>query len=96
MLLTEANAVKKLLIYVTVAAVIGLILTLVPFVAFRVIEAGRDYAMGRFLFSEGSEKFEGNSGLEVQKYSVNDVAILAISFMIAFFAYALFKFRILH
>jgi hypothetical protein len=96
MLFTEANTLKKLLIYSTTAAVIGLILTLVPLVALTLTETRKDNAMQGFSFARGLEKIEGTSSLEVQKYSVNDVAILAISFMIAFFAYALFKFRILH
>ena len=89
---------KKLVIYSTIAAAMGLILTLVPvsLVTFTLTETRQyDAAQGDFL-SEGSDKFGGNYGLEAQKYSVNDIAILAISFIIASLAYVLFKFRILH
>ena len=89
---------KKLLIYSTTAAVIGLILTLVPvsLVAFTLTETRKDNAMQGFSFASGLEKIEGTSGLEAQKYSVNEIAISAISFIIASLAYVLFKFRILH
>ncbi len=98
MLFTEADALKKLLMYSATAAVIGLILTLVPvsLVALTELEAGKDYAAARSVFSEGLEKLEGTFGLEAPKYSVNDVAILAISFVIAFSVYILFKSRMLH
>ena len=90
---------RKLLIYSATAAIIGLILTLVPvsLVALTELEAGKAYTAARSVFSEGLEKLEGTSGLEeAPKYSVNDVAILAISLIIAFFAYALFKFKMSH
>jgi hypothetical protein len=96
MLLKEANTLKKLLIYSATAAVIGLILALAPVSLVALTETERDYATPLFFSSKGLEKLEGTSESGVQKYSINEIAILAISFIIAFFAYALFKFRMLH
>lgn len=96
MLFTEANALKKLLIYSATAAVVGLILTLFPLVAFTLTETMKDNSMHVLSFARGLEKIEGTSGLEALKYSVNDVEILAISFIIAFSVYMLFKFRMSH
>lgn len=85
---------KKILVYFVVAVVLGLVLTLVPLIVTG-IKAEYHYLMGLPL-SEGLEHLEGTRGSEEPTYSISDVEILGISFVIASLAYLIFKRRTSH
>lgn len=86
---------KKILLYSTVAVVLGLLLTLVPLIALAEIRAENHY--GRLCaFLEQMEKPEGTHGLSGSKFSAADLEVFAISFAIALVVYVLFKRRIPH
>lgn len=90
---------KKLLIYSATAAVIGLILTLLPvlLVALTELEAEKDYAAARSAFTEGLEKLEGTyTTLDKPKYSIADLGVIALSFIIALSAYIFLRPKMPH
>ncbi|MDI6905211.1 MAG: hypothetical protein QMD13_06975 [Candidatus Bathyarchaeia archaeon] len=80
---------KKILVYSAVAVVLGLILTLVPLITLTEIQAENHYMAGSL--SEQLEKLEGTYGLNAPKYSVAELEIFAISFVIALVVYVVFK-----
>lgn len=86
----EADTLKKILLYSAVAVVLGLLLTLVPLIALTGIKAENRYATPQSL-SERLKALEGAYGTDTPKYSVADLEISAISFVIALVAYASFK-----
>ncbi|MGC9345985.1 MAG: hypothetical protein ACP5ER_04240 [Candidatus Bathyarchaeales archaeon] len=81
--------------YSVVAVALGLFLTLVPLIIIAEIRVENRYAPS-FSFSERLEKLEGDYGLNAPKYSVAELEIFAISFVIALVVYVLFKRRLPH
>ncbi len=86
---------KKILVYLAVAVVLGLFLTLVPLITIAEIRVENEYAMPESLW-EGLEKLEGTRFLDTSQYSDAGLEILAISFVIALVVYVLFKRRLTH
>ena len=88
---------KKILVYLAVAVVLGLFLTLVPLITITIAEirVENNYAMSHSLW-EGLEKLEGTRFLGTSQYSDAGLEILAISFVIALVVYVLFKRRLPH
>jgi len=86
---------KRILVYSTVAVVLGLALTLVPLITLAEIRGENHFVM-RHSFPQQLERLEGTYGLDAPKRSVSDVRILAFSFVIALVAYGLFKRRTPH
>jgi len=91
----EADTLKKILVYLAVAVVLGLFLTLVPLITIAEIRVENDKAMPQS-FWEGLEKLEGTHFLDASQYSDADLEIFAISFVIALVVYVLFKRRTPH
>jgi len=83
---------KKALIYSAVAVVLGLLLTLFPLFTVAGFIAENHYASITYQL----KNLERADSVDVTKYSVVGFEILAISFIVAFVAYALLKWRMLH
>ncbi len=83
---------KKIIIYSATAVVLGLLLTLIPAIMIR-----NEETTGEIMsFYTGDRESEANYGVDTLKYSVADLEILAISFIIALATYVLLKFRMPH
>jgi hypothetical protein len=74
-----------------VAAVLGLALTLVPLFMLAQIRPEGDYSTMQPSLSERMEALEGTYGLDKPKYTLADIDVFAISFVIALVVYVLFK-----
>lgn len=83
---------KKTLIYSAVAVALGLLLTLFPLFTLAQFIAENHYAS----IHNQLKSLERADSVDVTKYSVVGFEILTISFIIAFVAYALLKWRMLH
>jgi len=93
------DTLKKILLYSAVAAVLGLLLILIPLITLAGIKAEKDFQNGPPLYlqslPEQLRKLEGASnGLNKPAYSTADLQIPAIGFAIALVVYLLFKRRI--
>lgn len=91
----ETDTLKKILVYLAVAVVLGLFLMLVPLITIAEIRFENNYVMSRSLW-EGFEKLEDNRFLGTSQYSDAGLEVLVISFVIALVVYVLFKRRLPH
>jgi len=88
---------RKILISSVFAVVLGILLVLIPLIVLADIKAeNHDEAMSYLnALPEQMKKFERTTnGLDTPAYLAADLQILAVSFAIAFIAYALIKRRI--
>jgi len=87
---------NKVMIYSVIAVVLGLLLTLTPLLMLADFKA-ENYFGTLCSSPRQMEKLEGKTrGLDTQIYSVADLEVLAISFMLALAAYVLLKWRMQH
>jgi branched-subunit amino acid ABC-type transport system permease component len=84
----EAEALKKIPLYLTVAVILGLSLILIPLAT---IKAENGYNAIPESIQQRLKALEGTYDSGATTYSGYDVEILAISFAIALVAYLLFK-----
>lgn len=85
---------RKMLLYMATAVILGLLMTLVPLVTFAKITPSH-VDTEAYLFSKSLRELEG---VRVDKptYSYADIEVLAISFVAALIVYLLFKRRMPH
>lgn len=81
---------KKILIYSAVAVVLGLLLTLVPLFTLAEFKAENVFV------SSQMKNLERADSVDATKYSAVGFEILAISFIVAFVAYVLLRWKTLH
>jgi hypothetical protein len=92
----EAKPLSKSLVYLAIAALLGLFLVLIPLVAFTEIETDiyrsltPEFASAETLKGEPIESY----GESAKRYLVDDFAVLLTSLAIASFVYILFKHKI--
>jgi hypothetical protein len=86
--------VKKTALYLVVAVVLGLLLTLVPAVMLAEIKVESSYSWV-YMGSKQLEEFR-TQGVIGPKFSVGDLTILVFSFLVALAVYVLFKLRMPH
>lgn len=85
---------RKVLLYIITAVVLGLLMTLVPLVTFAKITPTHTDAEA-YLFSKSLRALEGIRA-STPTYSHADVEVLVISFVVALIVYILFKRRTPH
>jgi hypothetical protein len=86
----ETIALKKMLTYSLIAIILGLSLILVPLAT---IKAENGYNAMTYSVGERLETLEGTHDSGFATYSVSDVEIFAIGFVIALAAYLLVRSR---
>lgn len=84
---------KKTLLYLPAAAILGILVTVVPLITIVEIGSGdkRQNAPYASLFSESFGRLEGHHDLKTSNNS--ELAVLAIGFVIAFVVYTFVKHR---
>jgi hypothetical protein len=81
----EETSLKKILLYCAVAAVFGLVITLIPLITLAKITAENQFALPL------ARSVEFSHDSKTQDYSSVDVRLFAICFVIAIAAYAVSK-----
>lgn len=79
---------KKIVLYVSAAAIIGVLITLVPLITVAQIGIGGNTQKPESL-GQGFGQLEGEHGSNNPTVNSSDLAVLAVSFIIALLAYAL-------
>jgi hypothetical protein len=87
----EDKHLKKTLLYVAAALVLGVLLTLVPLITLTGIEAEKN-EMSREFFANSMDKLENIGGFKAESYPP-DMRVFVFSFAAAIAVYALLKFR---
>jgi hypothetical protein len=85
----EARRMKKTLLYIAIAVILGLSLTIVPLITLAEIKTGDTYVMPQSLSGQ-LEKLEG-SHANMTSSNATDVEVLGVSFVIALVVYVVFK-----
>jgi len=82
---------KKTLLYILAAAVLGILVTVVPLitVARIVTENNKQNELQPKSLGQGLKQLEGGNGSNSSEVNSSDLAVLAISFFIALLAYTL-------
>ncbi|MGB9713550.1 MAG: hypothetical protein ACPLZC_01070 [Candidatus Bathyarchaeales archaeon] len=85
---------RRTLLYVVAALVLGVLLTLIPLIMLTRIESEK-YEISREAFANSMDKLENMDGFKAESYPP-DIQVFVLSFAVAIAAYALFKFRFSH
>ena len=82
---------KKIVLYVLAAAILGILVTVVPLVTIAQIGVGGNTQKPATFQSlgQGLRQLDGGYGSNNQTVTSSDIAVFAISFIIALLAYAL-------
>lgn len=81
---------RKNLLYLTSAIIVGLLMVLVPLVTVAGIETDNATSLPEFTM-KGMNTLDKTQLVDASRIPSNEVEALAISFFVALFAYALFK-----
>lgn len=84
---------RKTLLYVIVAIVLGISLTLIPLITLTRFEVER-YETPKEAFANSMDKLENIDGFRAEGYPT-DLRIFVFSFFVAIVVYAIFKFRVM-
>jgi hypothetical protein len=94
----EANALKKTMLYLFAATILGLVLILVPLIAVKTDVTY--YGLTAELFGESAaareESLRGAWGLTTPALSFVDCSFIAFSFVVASAVYLVFRRKMLH
>jgi hypothetical protein len=82
---------KKTLLYLSAAAILGIIITIVPLITIAQIGIGENQKSGLYpsAMSQGVQKLDGDNGSNTSNANNSYVTVLAISFIIALAAFGL-------
>lgn len=86
---------KKTLLYLLAAAILGVLVTIVPLVtvAKTGIGGNTQHASQPQSLGQGLKQLDGGNGSNSSQANSSDLTVLAISFIIAFLAYSLIRYR---